>query len=88
MDEVLKKTYPDDWLELALGGGEDYELLFTAPSDVMGPATTGPDVPLTVIGQVVAGTGQVTILNPDGKPLETDRSGWDHFPPRHEGKLR
>ena len=88
VDEVLKKTYPDDWLELALGGGEDYELLFTAPSDVMDPATTGPDVPLTVIGQVVEGTGQVTVLNPDGKPLEADRSGWDHFPPRHEGKLR
>lgn len=31
---VLRWTFPDDWLRLALRGGEDYELLFTCPPEV------------------------------------------------------
>ena len=29
--DELKREYPDDWLDLALGGGEDYELIVVAP---------------------------------------------------------
>ena len=32
VDPTLPSAFPDDWLEMALGGGEDYELLFTAPA--------------------------------------------------------
>ena len=35
VDPALKKVFPDDWLEMALGGGEGYQLLFTAPSEVV-----------------------------------------------------
>ena len=36
---------------MALQGGEDYELLFTAPSDVVERAAAEIDVPITVIGR-------------------------------------
>ena len=29
--DELKREYPDDWLDLALGGGEDYELIVVGP---------------------------------------------------------
>jgi thiamine-monophosphate kinase len=49
-------------LDRALGDGEDFELLLAMPPDaaraaVAGTAGPSPDVPLTVIGEVVAGSG-------------------------------
>lgn len=31
VSDTLKKTFPDSWLNLAMWGGEDYELLFCVP---------------------------------------------------------
>ncbi|MCH8206315.1 MAG: thiamine-phosphate kinase, partial [Chloroflexi bacterium] len=75
-----KNAYPDDWLELALGGGEDYELLFTASAGVMDRAMAALDVSGTIIGQVVEGTGEVSVVDHEGAPVELARGGWDHFP--------
>ena len=80
VDDVLKGAYPDAWLEVALGGGEDYELLFTAPADVIDQAMAALDVPGTIIGQVVEGTGDVRVVDREGSLVEVARSGWDHFP--------
>jgi thiamine-monophosphate kinase len=72
-------------LKRALGGGEDYELLFSLP------ATRGEDrarefenrfgVPITRIGRVREGEG-VRWLGEDGTPKQIDAEGFDHFGPR------
>jgi thiamine-monophosphate kinase len=67
-------------LELALSGGEDYELLFTAPDRVVREAARllGEGCPVTVIGEVTEGT-KVGLLAGDGRPYYIDGPGWDHF---------
>jgi thiamine-monophosphate kinase len=64
----------------ALHGGEDYELLFTAPSSVCLPRAIA-GVPVTCIGRIVKarkGRQIATLLTPQGtEPLEPQ--GWEHF---------
>ena len=76
---ALKTAYPADWPALALYGGEDYVLLFTAPPAVMTTALARiPDA--AVIGEIVAGTpGAVAIVGSDGNPVSANAAGWDHF---------
>jgi thiamine-monophosphate kinase len=71
-----------DALDLAMGGGEDYELLATMPEDTVGEARAALDerfgVPLTDIGEIVEGEGLVAVdANGNVSPLEA--KGWDHF---------
>ena len=79
--EELRDEFPDDYLQLALGGGEDYELLFTAPPDVMRRAldTVGP-ARATVIGNVVTGeAGRVRVVDAGGREVPVAHGGWDHL---------
>ena len=78
VDEFLKRAYPDEWLSLALSGGEDYELLFTVAPEILGELATLLDVPVTVIGDIVSEPRGVTVLDQHGATMEVDR-GWDHF---------
>jgi len=71
----LPPIYAGATPEQALHGGEDYELLFTAPARVDVPAEFD-GVALTRIGTMRRGSGVVL----EGAPLET--LGWDHFAPR------
>ena len=68
-------------LQLALHGGEDYELLFTAPAAVKLPARIA-GVAVTRIGEIhpasSAGRG-VQILDKAGRPQALRPSGWQHF---------
>ncbi|MEW6989456.1 thiamine-phosphate kinase [Colwelliaceae bacterium 6441] len=69
-------------IELALKGGDDYELLFTVSEDKkVGMETAlanfGVTIPVTCIGQLNA-TGKITtILN--NKPTQIDAQGFEHF---------
>lgn len=64
-----------------LGGGDDYELLFT-----VGPERQNDiarlaldlDLPLTCIGKMQLGEG-VTVIGPDGKVVEVEKTGWNHL---------
>jgi len=70
-----------------LSGGDDYELLFTAPPGAAATvAALGADLDLAVtrIGTIVDGTG-VTVLDPEGRPLDSAGGGWRHF---HSGPQR
>ena len=78
-DDSLKEAYPEDWLSLALTGGEDYELLFTAPPHVMREAASLPDVLVSVIGDVVSEPAGVTVLDWNGQAVVVGQGGWDHF---------
>ncbi len=79
VDEVLRSAFPDDCVRLALTGGEDYELLFTAPAAVMSQVARALNVPVSVIGEVVEGPPGVTVLDEHGDALPLGAGGWDHF---------
>ena len=70
-------------LECQLTGGDDYELCFTAPgtqSLAIAQIAATLELPLWNIGEMVAGpSGEVTVLDPDGKPVEFGSKGYDHF---------
>ena len=78
VDDRLKSAFPDDWLSLALSGGEDYELAFTAPAETVAEAKRMLDATVTAIGQVREGSG-VRVLKDDGDEISVGRGGWDHF---------
>jgi thiamine-monophosphate kinase len=67
-------------LSQALHGGEDYELLFTAPATAKLPRAIA-GVKITKIGRILkarAGRPTVTLISAQGaKPLEPH--GWEHF---------
>ncbi|MEE8418978.1 MAG: thiamine-phosphate kinase [Dehalococcoidales bacterium] len=75
-------NFGDRGLELALGGGEDYELLFTAPAGVIAQVRAAVSCPVTVIGEITAGEGgEIILLDGRGNLLEPPRNGWEHFSP-------
>jgi thiamine-monophosphate kinase len=68
-------------LELALNGGEDYELLFAAPPKLRMPHSIA-GVRVTRIGSLVSGAG-VTIVGLDGRRRLLKVGGWEHFAGKH-----
>jgi thiamine-monophosphate kinase len=68
------------WLQAVLGGGDDYELLFTAPvgADAAIAALAAAGVPVTAIGSIEAGRG-VTVLDRAGRPMTVTVAGYRHF---------
>jgi thiamine-monophosphate kinase len=66
--------------QMALHGGEDYELLFTAPVSAKIPRKIA-GVAMTAIGGIQASRSRlprVTLVSEDGKSL-LDPQGWEHF---------
>ena len=77
---LLREAFPDRALDMALNGGEDYQLLFAAPPDLMTQAIDRLGPPATVIGGITAGPpGVVRLLNSSGQSQEVSVRGWDHF---------
>jgi thiamine-monophosphate kinase len=78
---LARKLGADVALRTALHGGEDYELLFSAPSSVLMP-TSLAGVPITRIGSLKnrrSGRPLMTMLAPDGNRTELHPGGWEHF---------
>lgn len=70
----------DATLPMALDGGEDYELLFTAKPSTKMPARIA-GVAVTEIGRIVKaskGRPAVTLLTPSGAEA-LEAKGWEHF---------
>jgi thiamine-monophosphate kinase len=78
---AVKNGFGDRSLEMALSGGEDYELLFTASTGVIDRVKARASFPVTVIGEVVADkTGRViTLVDREGRPYKPAGTGWQHF---------
>jgi thiamine-monophosphate kinase len=80
VDAALLPIHPGATLAQALHGGEDYELLFTAPATARLPRKIA-GVAITRIGRIVKarpGRPTVTLLTPQGsQPLNP--AGWQHF---------
>lgn len=72
------ETLGGDVLTWALTGGEDFELLFTAAAESVAALEAAVDVPVTVVGEVLAGEG-VEVVDEDSRPLRVGSGGWDHF---------
>lgn len=65
--------------DAVLGGGDDYELLFTAPAlTVERMQAAAMDTPIAVIGRIEAGQG-VTVVDGSGNRISPTQTGWRHF---------
>ena len=79
----VRANFGDSALELALSGGEDYELLFTASTEVIDKVKKAAPCPVTIIGEIVADkTGEITLVDKKGEPFNLGKTGWEHFTPR------
>lgn len=80
IDAAALPLAPGATLAQALNGGEDYELLFTAPAQARLPRSIA-GVPISRIGRLVrsrANQPQITLRTAAGaQPLESH--GWEHF---------
>ncbi len=77
---LVKANFGDKSLELALSGGEDYELLFTGSAEVIDRVKQAASCPITVIGEITADeAGEVTLIDKNGSPFELGKAGWEHF---------
>jgi thiamine-monophosphate kinase len=77
---MLKASF-DEYENLALYGGEDYELLFTARSETIQRLTQILDCPITIIGDIVDERvpAQVVLIGSKGQIIPCKRRGWEHF---------
>ena len=80
--EELRTLMEPEPLDLALHGGEDYELLAALPRDAVEPAREALRerfrTDLTEIGEVTSGR-EVIAVGDDGSEDQLEARGWDHF---------
>ena len=81
--EALREPLGLEPLALALGGGEDFELLASLPSEALDQARSqlwdAYAVRLTDIGEMTDASSGVTAVAADGSETPLDATGWDHF---------
>jgi thiamine-monophosphate kinase len=78
--ESAEKAYGADSARLALSGGEDYELLFTARSDLIQDVRDDLGIPVTVVGEIVSSDkAAVEVIDAGGHVIDVSTAGWDHF---------
>lgn len=68
-------------LDCVLAGGDDYELLFTAPvlhRERIHALASDLEVPVTRIGRITAESG-LRVLDPQGQPINRRFASFDHF---------
>jgi thiamine-monophosphate kinase len=82
---AVQALLPDEWVELALRGGEDYELLFTAPRhtwDAIEAAARQIGGTVSAIGEIVADGSDsqgIELVGSDGTRRTVSRGAFDHF---------
>lgn len=72
-----KSAYP-----FALSGGEDYELLFTAPPEMrkkISHVALSLKIPITQIGKIVPKKEGLHLIRKDGEKYSPSRLGFEHF---------
>ena len=84
----VRKFFKDDYLNLALGGGEDYELLFTGSMAVMDKVRGLLPCPISVIGEIVSEEpGTVRLFDARGEEIKLEKKGWEHFTSRSRNEF-
>ncbi len=72
-------------VEVILSGGDDYEILFTAPEDAQGAidrVTQETGIPITEIGYMTSRKSsdrQIRVMDDTGRPIALTSTGWVHF---------
>jgi thiamine-monophosphate kinase len=82
VEAALVTDFGAAWPDLALGGGEDFELVVTLPETSLTAlmATWPQDLtPLTVAGRLREGTGVVVLDHEGGAPVPSPRTSSRHF---------
>lgn len=68
---------------LALAGGEDYELCFTAPPEVAAAlaqaVTQATGTPVTIVGEILPAEAGRWLCLPGGEEVPLLARGWEHF---------
>ena len=78
--EILKTNFGERAGELALAGGEDYELLFTGSAKTIDRVKAEISCAVTSIGKITAGEpGKINLFDAKGNPVKIDKTGWVHF---------
>jgi len=68
--------------QLALSGGEDYELLFTASPEKRAKVSSlarSLNIPLTRVGEILPEKEGLHFIGKGGKEIKLHRLGFDHF---------
>jgi thiamine-monophosphate kinase len=81
---AIRALFPDEWLEFATRGGEDYELLFTLPPDrfeSVRQAAETIDATITAIGEIIErGEGPlIRVIDFNGNEVPAELGAYDHF---------
>ncbi len=77
---MVRENFGDRALELALAGGEDYELLFTAGAEVINRVQGEALCPATIIGEITADKPcEVSLFDKNGNFFNPHTAGWEHF---------
>jgi thiamine-monophosphate kinase len=90
---AVRALFPEEWLELALRGGEDYELLFTAPAtawNAIVDAAAADGGMVTAVGEIVARDAQAAdleIVDLDGERRPLLPGAFDHFEAAANGSV-
>jgi thiamine-monophosphate kinase len=86
---AVAAVFPEEALEMALGGGEDYELVCTGSEAALRQASedlrAAGEPELTVIGKIIAQRGarpEVRVTDAAGNRLDSVQSGYQHFAQR------
>ena len=75
-------SFSKDPFRLALSGGEDYELLFTAPCEMgkrISSLSCSFKIPITCIGKILPKEEGLQMIKKDGKKYSPSRLGFEHF---------
>jgi len=77
---IVKANFGDKAQEMALSGGEDYEIIFTARNEIVENVKKEASCPVTIIGEITAEKpAQVTLVDNKGNPVKIRKTGWEHF---------
>ena len=74
---ALRESFPEQWMQMALAGGEDYGILFTATSEVVARVRSA-DSSICPIGRIIDGPPGVRVLTGNGGEVKAG-SGFEHF---------
>jgi thiamine-monophosphate kinase len=78
--EVVKASFGEKAVTMALGGGEDYELLFTGSAENVEKVRAEISCPVTGIGEITVGEGgRIDLRDAGGRAVKASQTGWSHF---------